>query len=40
MNAGTFNAQLDITKGLNLVVGRNNAAEVYDFYYFQVEIMN
>ena len=40
VNAGTFNAQLDITKGLSLVVRRNDAAEVYDFYYFQVEIMN
>ena len=39
VNAGTFNAQLDITKGLSLVIRRNNAAEVYDFYYFQVEIM-
>ena len=40
VNAGTFNAQLDITKGLSLVVRRSDAAEVYDFYYFQVEIIN
>ena len=39
VNAGTFNAQLDITKGLSLVVKREHAGEVYDFYYFQVEIM-
>ena len=40
-NAGTFDAQLDITKGLSLVASRDDeAGEVYDFYYFQVEIMN
>ena len=40
-NAGTFNAQLDITKGLSLVARRDNdAGEVYDFYYFHVEIIN
>ena len=41
VNAGTFNAQLDITKGLNLVARRDDdAGEVYDFYYFHVEIIN
>ena len=39
-NAGTFNAQLDITKGLSLVARRDDGGEVYDFYYFHVEIMN
>ena len=41
VNAGTFNAQLDITKGLSLVARRDDdAGEVYDFYYFHVEIIN
>ena len=39
VNVGTFNAQLDITKGLSLVARRHHATETYDFYYFHVEII-
>ena len=39
VNVGRFNDQLDASKGVSLLVNRNNAAEVYRYYYFFVEIM-
>ena len=36
---GYFNQRLDISKGLDFIVKRENAREVYDFYYFLVEIV-
>ena len=40
VNVGTFKSQLDINKDLSLTLRRHSAAEVYDFYYFYVEIIN
>ena len=40
INTGTFPRQLDINKGLDFFVQRNEVDETYDFYYFIVEILN
>ena len=37
VNTGTFANQLDISKGVDLVVLRNNQPEQYNFLYFIVE---
>ena len=37
--AGKFTDFVDATKGLSLVVHRNNAAETYTFHYFLVEFL-
>ena len=37
VNTGTFINQLDISNGVDLIVIRNDAHEVYDFLYFIVE---
>ena len=39
-NVGTFSTQLDITKGLSLTVKRDGGTEIYNFFYFHVEIIN
>ena len=39
VNVGRFNDQLDASKGVSLLVNRNNAPETYRYYYFFVEIM-
>lgn len=36
---GRFNNQIDVNKGLSLVVLRNNAAEQYFFHYFLIEFL-
>ena len=38
-NVGLFNAQLDLSKGINFIVRRNDGHEQYDFYYFLIELM-
>ena len=38
-NVGTFNAQLDLSKGISFILRRDNAAEQYRFYYFLIEIL-
>lgn len=40
VNLGHFNKQVDVSKGLSLVVNRNHAAETYNYYYFMVEIIS
>ena len=40
VNVGTFKSQLDINKDLSFTLRRHNVAEIYDFYYFYVEIIN
>ena len=37
--AGQFNDVVDASKGLSLVVNRNNAPEQYTFHYFLVEFL-
>ena len=39
VNPGHFNSQLDVSKGISLVVKRDAAAETYNYYYFMVEII-
>ena len=39
VNIGTFSSQLDTSKGISLLVNRNNAGETYYYYYFLIEIM-
>ena len=39
LNVGTFNNQVDPTKGINLVIYRSDANEQYRFRYFLVEIL-
>ena len=36
---GKFNAQIDTSEGLSLVVNRDNAEESYVFHYFLVEFL-
>ena len=36
---GYFNEHLDISKGLDFIVRADNPLEVYDFYYFLIEIV-
>ena len=36
---GKFNSQVDASKGLSLVVHRNDAGEQYVFYYFLIEFL-
>ena len=36
---GYFNEHLDISKGLDFIVRREDNLEVYDFYYFLIEIV-
>ena len=36
---GRFNNQIDTSKGLSLLVNRQNAAERYTFHYFLVEFL-
>ena len=36
---GRFNSQIDVSKGLNLVVHRDNANEPYVFHYFLIEFL-
>lgn len=38
VNPGRFNNQLDISKGLDLVIQRDHKGETYNYYYFIVEI--
>ena len=38
-NVGSFNTQLDLSKGINFIVRRNDGLEQYDFYYFLIELM-
>ena len=40
VNTGTFNAQLDLSHGVSLIVQRDDPPETYRFYYFLVEILN
>ena len=39
VNPGHFNSQVDVSKGISLVVKRDHAAETYNYYYFMVEII-
>ena len=39
-NVATFNGQLDVSKGISFILRRNNAAEIYRFYYFLIEILD
>ena len=39
VNPGHFNNQVDVSKGISLVIKRNDAAETYNYYYFMVEII-
>ena len=39
VNVGRFDEQLDTSKGVSLLVERDNAAETYRYYYFLAEIM-
>jgi len=39
LNVGTFNKQVDPTRGLNFEIYRSNAAEQYQFYYVLIEIL-
>ena len=36
---GYFNQRLDVSKGLDFIVKRENTDEDYDFYYFLIEIV-
>lgn len=38
-NVGLFNAQLDLSKGINFIVRRSDGPEQYDFYYFIIELV-
>ncbi len=39
VNVVTFNSELDVSKGISLVVYRHQAPEEYRFHYFLVEIL-
>ena len=39
VNPGHFNSQVDVSKGISLVIKRDEAAETYNYYYFMVEII-
>ena len=39
VNTAKFNSQMDLTKGLDLVIHRHSASETYRFYYVLVEIL-
>ena len=36
---GRFNSQVDVSKGLSLVIHRNHAPEQYFFHYFLIEVL-
>ena len=38
-NPGRFNSQVDVSKGISLVIKRIQAAETSNYYYFIVEII-
>ena len=38
MNVGIFDDQLDLSKGINLQIRKEDSPEDYLFYYFLVEI--
>ena len=39
ITTGYFTSHINPTKGLDFVVKRENAVEVFDFYYFLIEIL-
>lgn len=38
-NSGSFNNQLDVLRGVNLILRRGDAAEEYRLFYFQVDFL-